>query len=232
MEGEESIVVYGMWASPFSNRVELALKVKGIPYVYVEEDLLNKSQMLLKYNPVYKKIPVLVHNGKPIIESLIILEYIEDTWRNSGPKLLPDDPLQKALVRIWVDFIHHQFNENMKTLVKTEGETQKKVLDKIHELLKVLDEGLKGFYPNGTTNICNENLGLLDIVGASVFCPIKATEDLFGLKIIDPEKTPLVYSWVESLKGLSLVKETIPPYDKLLQIVSYYKQKNLNFSAA
>lgn len=108
MEGEESIVVHGMWASPFSNRVELALKVKGIPYVYVEEDLLNKSQMLLKYNPVNKKIPVLVHNGKPIIESLIILEYIEETWKKTGPKLLPDDPYQRALVRIWTDFIHQQ----------------------------------------------------------------------------------------------------------------------------
>lgn len=118
------------------------------------------------------------------------------------------------------------------TLVKTEGETQQKVLNKILELLKVLDEGLKGFYPDGTTNINNENLGLLDIIGGSVFCPIKATEDFLGVKIIDPEKTPLVYSWVETLKGLSLVKETIPPYDKLLQIVSYYKQKNLNFSAA
>lgn len=106
MAGEGSLVVHGLWASPFSKRVELALKVKGIPYEYVEEDLKNKRPYFLQINPVYKKIPVLVHNGKPICESLIILEYIEDTWKNTGPKLLPDDFYERAQVRFWVDFVH------------------------------------------------------------------------------------------------------------------------------
>uniref|UniRef100_A0A5B7BPC6 Glutathione S-transferase n=1 Tax=Davidia involucrata TaxID=16924 RepID=A0A5B7BPC6_DAVIN len=88
-----------MWASTYSKRLELALKIKGIPYEYVEEDLSNKSPLLLKYNPVHK-IPVLVHNGKPIAESLIIIEYINETWKNE-PRLLPDDPYKRAKVRFW-----------------------------------------------------------------------------------------------------------------------------------
>ena len=104
-------MLFGTWASAFCKRVELALKLKGIPYVYVEEDLTNKSESLLHYNPVHKKVPVLVHNGKPISKSLVILEYIDECW-NNAPKLLPEDPYQRAKVRFWVNYFDHQVGCN------------------------------------------------------------------------------------------------------------------------
>ena len=79
MAAENKVTLHGFCASPFVKRVELALKFKGIPFEYVEEDLANIISFLISYNPVYKKVAVLVHNGKPLPESLVILEYINET---------------------------------------------------------------------------------------------------------------------------------------------------------
>ena len=55
---------------------KLFRNVKAIQiYYHKEEDLMNdnKSPLLLEMNPIHKKITVLIHNGKPMCESLVIV---------------------------------------------------------------------------------------------------------------------------------------------------------------
>ena len=100
----DEVVLLDFWASMFGMRVRIALAEKGIKYEYKEQDVFNKGPQLLQTNPIHKKVPVLIHNGKPVCESLIIVQYIDEVWKDKSP-LLPTDPYQRAHARFWADFV-------------------------------------------------------------------------------------------------------------------------------
>ncbi|KAF3431458.1 hypothetical protein FNV43_RR26189 [Rhamnella rubrinervis] len=215
MEGQQSeVVLFGTWASAYCTRIHLALKLKGIPYEYVEEDLGNKSESLLYYNPVHKKVPVLVHKGKAIAESLVILEYIDECWTNT-PRLLPEDPYERAKVRFWVDFYDKKVTAGSLSIFKSKGKEQEKAIEDMVELLRVFEEGMKKDFPGKFPFFNGETLGLVDIVVASVACNYLAVHEVVS-EVISPKNNPDFLAWVDALKEHPVVKDTLPPHDKLV----------------
>ncbi|CAN1184342.1 Glutathione S-transferase U9 [Linum perenne] len=65
------------WTSSYRARVELALQ--SIPFHFIEEDLYNKSFLLMNSNPIHEKNSSLIHIRKPIPETLGHSSYIGET---------------------------------------------------------------------------------------------------------------------------------------------------------
>ncbi|XP_019186996.1 PREDICTED: probable glutathione S-transferase [Ipomoea nil] len=210
------VKVLGAWASPFSARVELALKLKGVEYEFIQEDLSNKSPLLLKSNPVHKKIPVLLHNGNPIAESLVILEYIDETF--PGTPILPKDPYERALARFWAKFIDDKVVPATMKVRSTKGEEQEKGKEEVRELLKVLDNEFKNKKFLG-----GETIGLADIAGNFVALWVGVLEEVLELELgVKEENFPHLYRWKQDFLNCDIVKETLPSRDKL---VAYFSKR-------
>ncbi|KAK1279081.1 hypothetical protein QJS04_geneDACA003473 [Acorus gramineus] len=208
MENGE-VKLLGTWSSPFSLRIKWALKMKEIDYEWMEEDLSNKSPLLLKYNRVYKKIPVLVHDGKPITESLIILEYIDETWKNSP--LLPEDPYERAMARFWAKFGEEKCMPAIWSVFIKQGKEHEEAMVSAMECLKTLEEQLKGkrFFGGETAGFTDISLGwIANMVGILT--------EITELSMIDKENFPLLSSWIENFSNLPQIEGSFPPQDKMV----------------
>ena len=96
--------LYHGLASTCSKKVRLCLYEKGLAFRSHLLDL----QAFEQHRPEYLKlnpngvVPTLIHRGEPIVESNVIIEYIEDAFPNTP--LRPADPLGRAKMRWWIQF--------------------------------------------------------------------------------------------------------------------------------
>ncbi|KAJ9131845.1 hypothetical protein P3X46_005272 [Hevea brasiliensis] len=213
----EEVKLINSGSSPIGLRVVWALKLKGIQYEFIEEDLFNKSTLLLQHNPIYKKVPVLIHNGKPIVESLIILQYIEETWKQNP--ILPADPYEKAMSNFWANFGDDKVLPSIWYAFIKKGKEQEVAITEAWENLKFLEEELRGKKFFG-----GENIGLVDIASGWLAITVSVLEELVGIKVIDGEKFPLLVRWMKVFSDSPVIKENWPPRDALMSTYSAFLQ--------
>ncbi|XP_010265991.1 PREDICTED: glutathione S-transferase U17-like [Nelumbo nucifera] len=213
-EGEVKLL--GLWPSPFVIRARIALNLKSVDYEFVEEKFGTKSELLLRSNPVHKKIPVLIHDNQPICESLVIVQYIDQVW-TSGPSILPSDPYDRAIARFWAAYIDDKWWPSMVGLGKGLGQdAEATMIDEARRGLELLEEAFIKC-SKGKAFFGGERIGYLDIALGAFLGWLGAKEKMADVKLLDEEKTPHLAQWAQRFKSDPAVKGLIPETDRLIE---------------
>ncbi|WOG97846.1 hypothetical protein DCAR_0417187 [Daucus carota subsp. sativus] len=211
------VVLLDFWVSMFGMRARIALAEKCVEYEYVEEDLRNKSPRLLQANPINKKIPVLLHNDKPICESLIIVQYIDEVWTNK-PSLLPSDPYERAQARFWADYVDKKIYDGGRKTTWSKGEEKEAGKKDLIESLKVLEKELgdKPYFGG-------ESFGFVDIalVPFSSWFAAYEAEGNFSIEA----ECPKLIAWVKRCLERESVSKALADPKKVVDFVNTLKQK-------
>ena len=89
----DSVKLYSFWRSSACYRVRIALNLKQVAFETVAVNLRGDQQ----HEPAFKDInpqeviPVLMHGGRVLRQSLAILEYLDESW--------PENPLLPSVAR-------------------------------------------------------------------------------------------------------------------------------------
>jgi len=86
----------GSKLSPYVRKVRVVLAEKGIGYDFVEENAWSADTTVPRFNPLNKVPALTLADGDAIYDSVVIVEYLDTL---PGPRLIPDDPRERALVR-------------------------------------------------------------------------------------------------------------------------------------
>ena len=131
--------LYNAWCCPFAQRAWMALVYKDIDFELIEVDPYDSTWWWLQVSRGAGLVPVVVQpNGDgsdtTIVESIRILEYLEDYYAGTTP-IFADSPNQRAEQKYWMDQVSNNITPHLYRLLKTPqaGEQQDEARDKMLE---------------------------------------------------------------------------------------------------
>jgi ganglioside-induced differentiation-associated protein 1 len=110
------LILYDFGNSVCCQKVRITLRVKKLEWDAIKVDLFKSEQ----YEPDYLKlnpkgvVPTLVHDGRPVIESTLICEYLDETFPE--PQLIPSDPWLQSRMRLWSKMVDEGLHDGVTEL--------------------------------------------------------------------------------------------------------------------
>lgn len=223
-----TVEIYSASVCPFAHRTRLTLLEKGVEFTLTEIDLEHKPEWFSELSP-YEKVPVIKNGEDRVWESAIINEYLNEVFPD--PPLLPKDPGDRALARIWVDFANTKFvNAFYKMLLDQDPEVQQKWKQKFLEHLQFMEREGIGKLGNGGPYWLGDTISLVDVTFYPWFerwCVLKHYRDLEF-----PSQCDRLQQWWESMSQRdSVQKISNPPDFYIAQYEQYAKNTATGITA-
>ena len=180
----------------------MVLHEKGIDFDVQEVDLSNKSEEFLKVSP-YGKVPVLRVNGTSLYESNVVNEYLDEVY--DSPRLMPENPEQRASVRSWMAFADDYFFPSVYRvrMAAQRGYSE----EQIQEANEKLDDALSRLeHQLDSREYLVGEYTLADIAHAGNFHRLR---DLAESGDVPLRKYPNVVAWIERVEARQSYKTSV-----------------------
>ncbi len=184
---------------PYVQRAMIILEEKNIPFDVEYINLMEPPVWFHDISPL-GKVPVLLVDDKPLFESMVICDYLDEITEGS---LYPEEIFEKAQNRSWIEFGNDILSTTFDFLRTDDQKKFNLCIETLTDRFEILEEEFtNGDYFNGA------DFSIIDAVYAPVFRYHKRIEEYKDYGIFDD--APNIKAWGERLLQRPSVINSIP----------------------
>lgn len=186
---------------PYVQRAAIVLREKDVPFSRRWVDLADKPAWFTAISPL-GKTPVLLVADEAVFESAVICEYLDETL---GPRLHPQDPLQRARHRSWMAFGAALLDTIWRYYTAPDAQALQAQREALQARIGQLEQALHAHGPY----FSGQRFTLVDAAFAPVFRYFDSFEAIGEGGFVDA--APRVQAWRAQLAERPSVREAAPP---------------------
>ncbi|KAL3654171.1 hypothetical protein CASFOL_003852 [Castilleja foliolosa] len=229
---KSGVKVLGSWASPYANKVQIALNLKSIDYEFIQEDVSNKSQLLLESNPFTRKSLFLSMMGSPYASPSSLFNTSTMFGLQTGLPfsllILMNVPRPVFGPRTLVTRLYSSTRALFFCVVNgEEGEKTTIPLEEVYQVLDVLENAFIKC-SKGQKFFGGDKIGYVDIEFGSCLSWINIIAKMGNFSLIGESNTPNLFKWAQDFCCADAVKVVLPETDKLMEYAKSYATNNYN----